>query len=442
VSAQVGPNVLTAVVTTPDGRPAPGSVATLSAPAPGETDVRIGQAIADVTGGISIPIPATPDLVARAYHSADLTLPIVLDVTVEKVVNGVTNYSRAVEALTAQLRQDAGNTHAYFVAPQPHVVGVTPISDFDPLAAATAGLQTLADKAAWAADTADPLVAQAVQATRAALAAHDISPENPVVAYDVSTVEGTMVYVTASPDSFVLNPTDVDVYEVLPLGASAPAVDTTQVFDEANAVVAQVPIVVAPQQGDGGPARGTWGKNNSNCYSVYGPTDQSDANKRYIRTVCWEIDFQNADSNKTDSFWQFELEAQGNSVHQTKMERMWVEGVPQSNHSAAMKFDGVAKPQSTNSRTEPCNTGSESLSIGSGEPVNVGYTWTWDKISCETYGPKIYSDQGHYATVWTGNPKVNSGEVRYVKFAMPVRTKTKDGGPVWSLLTGQATRTN
>jgi hypothetical protein len=42
-SAQVGPNVLTAVVTTPDGTRAPGAVATLSRPIAGQADLRIGQ---------------------------------------------------------------------------------------------------------------------------------------------------------------------------------------------------------------------------------------------------------------------------------------------------------------------------------------------------------------------------------------------------------------
>lgn len=440
-SAVTSARVLTAVIRMPDGRSASGAVATLSTPIPGDTDLLIGRAVADASGGISITIPTTPQLLARTFRSiVATTLPLVLDVTVEKVVDDVTYYYRAVEALAAELAGTVTlGTQAYFVAPGPHVVGVVPVNRLDPVAAATAGLQTLADNAQWAADTADAEVALAIETVQAALVAHDISPENPVVAYNVNTAAGTMLYVTTAPGSIVLNPVDVDVWEVLPLGATAPVVDTTQAADEAAGVLALLPPVAAPAQDGEGAARGKWGKNNSDCYGVSGPANQSDANKRYIRTVCWEIDFQNADSNKTDSFWQFELEAQGNSLNGTKMQRMWVEGMPQANHTAPMKFDGVPVPQSTYSPSESCNTGHETFSLKSGEPVEVGWEWTWDRVSCETYGPKIYSDQGHYASIWTGNPDVSAGTVRYVKLAMPVRSKTKDGGLAWSLLTGQET---
>jgi hypothetical protein len=441
VAAVTPPNVLTAVVHMPDGTRAAGAVATLSTPIAGSADLPIGTSVADASGGISITIPTTPELLARAHRSIVMTtLPLVLDVTVEKVLDDVTYYYRAVEALAAGLVGTAmTGMQAYFVAPAPHVVDLIRADQIDPLAAATAGLQTLADMAQWVADTSTAEAALVVQALQSALVAHDISPDNPVVAYDVNTAEGTMIYATTAPGSIVLNPVDADVWEVLPLGATAPAVDTTQAADEVAGVLALLPPIAEPAQGGEDAARGTWGKNNSDCYTVYGPKDQSDANKRYLRTVCWEIDFQNADSNKTDSFWQFELEANGNSLHGTKMQRMWVEGVPQANHTAPMTFDGISVPQSTDERRDPCNTSHTSFSLKSGEPLEIGSEWTWDKVSCETYGPKLYADEGHYATIWTGNPDVPSETVRYVKLAMPVRTKTKDGGVVWSLLTGQAT---
>jgi hypothetical protein len=310
VSAALASNMLIAAIALPDGSPAAGAVAVLSSPVAGRPDLPVGTSVADGAGRIRILLGSTPDLLARAQRTVvATTIPLVLDVTVQKVVDDVTYYYRAVEGLVAEVTNTAMT--AFIAAPAPHVVHLVPVDKIDPIAAATAGLQTLADNARWVVDTSNAEAAIVVQTLQSALAAHDISADNPVVAYNVNTAEGTMLYATTAPGSIVVSPVDADVWEVLPLGATAPAADTTQAADEAAGVLGLLPPVAEPAQGGEGAARGTWGKNNSDCYSVYGPTDQSDANKRYIRTVCWEIDFQNADSNKTDSFWQFELEAQG-----------------------------------------------------------------------------------------------------------------------------------
>lgn len=60
-------------------------------------------------------------------------------------------------------------------------------------------------------------------------------------------------------------------------------------------------------------------------------------------------------------------------------------------------------------------------------------------MTCETYRPKMYDDEGHWATIWEGNPSVNQKDSRHVLFTMPV--KTAEGAlPAWVRLNGQHTR--
>lgn len=432
--ADAGRNVVRAALSFPDLTPAAGAVATLSAPDPTQP-VAVGTATADAAGTVSITVPPTAELVARARESADLTLALVLDAEAERSSAGGTDYYRSVETLTVQL-VDAP-TGAFFLDAVAHSTVLDSVNDFDALAAATAGLRTLAEETSWIADTSEPLVAQAIAEFDKARSDHDLSTDNPVVAYNVATSEGTMVYVTDTPQSLVLDPVDVNVFEVVPIGASAPAQDTTQIYDETKPVFDALRPIASPAQSEDGPPRGQWGKNNSDCFNVTGPKE----NPRYMRNVCWEIDFQNGDSNKTDSFWQYELDAQGTSINGYEMGRLWVEAKPNAGHTAPMQFDGLAVPESTNERAEPCNTKTETFTMQSGEPVQVGWSWPWDKVTCETYGPKIYSDPAHYASIWEPPGRIKAGVARVVKMGMPLRSKTKDGGIWFTNLTGQWTYT-
>jgi hypothetical protein len=137
------------------------------------------------------------------------------------------------------------------------------------------------------------------------------------------------------------------------------------------------------------------------------------------------------------TFWQMEMDSQGSGASYRKMARMWVETRPYYGNDTARQYDDrIGQPSATTSGGD-CTSRTAGVSAASGDPVNVGVTYSWTHTDCEMYGPVMYDDAGHYAATWHGNPEVDSDVVRNVVMVKPVYTYTREGNPLWTMLDGQ-----
>ena len=225
--------------------------------------------------------------------------------------------------------------------------------------------------------------------------------------YVVPEADGPTAYVTRSPGRFETTRAG-DVYKVVPTAEALPirlgGIDTT------------VPV-------SGG---ASWALNNEDCFRV--------AMESIARWVCWEIDEQHGDSDAGRHYWQFTQEATGSSERSWKMKRIWVEGKPHEN-SAPMKFDGIPVPKESSKKAENCDNVSDTISVSGGMPVSVGFSRTWNRVTCERYKVKDYNDHGHWATIWEGKP-VGKDDARHVIFTMPIST-VEGQLPMWHPWSGQ-----
>lgn len=174
----------------------------------------------------------------------------------------------------------------------------------------------------------------------------------------------------------------------------------------------------------------TWSTRNKDCYNV--------ASEAFSRVVCWRIDGQDKDSDSNRNFWQFHIDASGKSVGYRSMNRMWMEARPSPQGATNQAWDALPKPSAQYGGSEGCSTSGDTFTIASGAPVQVGFGWYWERTSCENYYPKSYGDDGHWASVWEGNPNVKPEVHRAVMLKVPVKTPP-DKGVMWELLTGQRT---
>jgi hypothetical protein len=179
-----------------------------------------------------------------------------------------------------------------------------------------------------------------------------------------------------------------------------------------------------------------WNRNNENCYFA-------SANAWY-RQVCWRIDNQINDDTSDKTYWQFNLEASSYPLQKRGMYHVWVEGAPQSG-AAAQRSDGIPKPNQELGGESGCASGTESISLSGGKPVQLGYSYSFSVTKCETYTPRGYGDEGHWSNKWHFNPDRDDNGVGYgdsdthmrnVAFTMGIKTNATDGGPVWNLYTG------
>ena len=157
----------------------------------------------------------------------------------------------------------------------------------------------------------------------------------------------------------------------------------------------------------------------------------------YQRIVCWRIELQYENNDPARGFWQLHTDVSGISQDGRFMSRMWVEAAPDHNTSD-QGWDALPLPSADFGGSEGCMTNGEQFSVASGGPVQVGYAWYWERTACEMYKSKSYDDQGHWASIWEGNPKVASQTRRAIMLKVPVKTSA-DKGVWWDLLTGQYT---
>ena len=214
----------------------------------------------------------------------------------------------------------------------------------------------------------------------------------------------------------------------------------TEVVPLATAAAPNVPDTImanpnlpdgAREDHDGSGAHWTVPEGASNCFEV-----STDA---FWRNVCWRIERQEKDNDSSKNFWQFHLDASGKSIGRY-MDRMWVEARPGPRGATNQSWDRLALPSAEFGGSEGCTTQGNEFSIGSGAPVQVGFSYYWERTTCENYSPKSYEgDPGHWASIWTGNPMIEPGRHRAVMVKTPVKTPS-DKGVSWEILTGQSTR--
>ena len=253
-----------------------------------------------------------------------------------------------------------------------------------------------------------------VQMLRQALAERNID-QSGIGVFALPTTDGLTTIITRRPEEFSLRPQSGGLYELTRIESALPGADLSTPADGIRAASAN---------------GSEWVRSNADCdiYSTEG----------FARTQCFEINRQAGDTDAGRTFWQYTAEATGHSKGGRKMDRIWIERKP-AETSAAQQFDGIPEPKEARNKADNCVQETEGISIQSGAPVQIGFSKNWSRMTCETYRPKMYDDEGHWATIWEGNPTVSEKDSRHVLFTMPV--KTAEGAlPDWVRLNGQHTR--
>lgn len=252
------------------------------------------------------------------------------------------------------------------------------------------------------------------RALRKALAERNISQDG-IRVFTVTTKDGPTTLITRAPAEFSLRRLDGGIYELTRVETARPVGDPP---------MANGGLRTAATSGS------EWVRSTADC-DIY-------STKGFARTQCFEINRQAGDTDPRRTFWQYTVEATGHSKGGRKMDRMWVERKP-SAASARQEFDGIPEPKEARNKADRCVQETEGIAIGSGAPVQIGFSKSWTRMTCETYRPKMYEDEGHWATIWEGDPSVSEKDSRHVMFTMPV--KTAEGAlPAWVRLNGQHTR--
>lgn len=251
-----------------------------------------------------------------------------------------------------------------------------------------------------------------MQTLRRALAERGISDAG-IGVFALPTLDGMTTIITRTPDEFVVAAISGSLYELTRVESPDPAPPLT------------FPIGVRAMAADGP----RWSEAGGDCdiYSTEG----------FARTQCFEFVRQANDKDRGQDFYQYTAEATGHSKGGREMNKIWVERKPAPG-SAQQEFDGIPEPKEARNKAENCVQTTEGISVQSGAPVQVGLTKSWSRMTCETYRPQMYEDEGHWATIWEGNPEVGSKNMRHVMFTMPVRTP-EGGVPKWLRLNGQRT---
>lgn len=258
---------------------------------------------------------------------------------------------------------------------------------------------------------------------------------NEAVAYNVSMMGGTYTWVTLAPQYLLVreNPNEDDVYDVVGVTSGGfPALDTTDVGDAAED--ANLGVTQAKAK------RGEWRRHHGSCYAITGPTDAT--TKRFSRTVCYNVDHQELDTTKGTSYWQYHEDASGVGINGNKMYRIWVHADPYGHGTAVPHTDRQPSPNTTQYFSGPCETVTTTVKAESGAPVVVGISREWEKTTCKSawYGPVVKGDGDHAAEWETTDNPAPSDHARAVSMVLPVHAATKDGSPIWNILSGQWVR--
>lgn len=165
-----------------------------------------------------------------------------------------------------------------------------------------------------------------------------------------------------------------------------------------------------------------WEDVGSNCYDdgVEGWT---------FYTWCWGKKKRLNDGSSTKDIYAFKMTSSGNSTDGKYLDKLWVEPDPRDT-SPAMEWQGTDpfKPDQTYSTDTACLDWT--LTIGGG-PVPAAFSVGGRVCDTESFGPKLYAEDGHHAGVWNDSNCVAAGTVRKVSSLVLVRVN-QGKVPLWS----------
>ncbi|HWL34742.1 MAG TPA: hypothetical protein VNQ77_00985 [Frankiaceae bacterium] len=434
------PRILSTTVVFPTGQPAAGAEVELvtgtSDPAADGTPLTIMKAVADANGAVSFDVPATPELIDRAQHEGGRLRTVLSSTarqgTVEQAEADLSLYFKRVSTVWLTYEPQSGT----FSVPVVDVQALRPLPVFDATVIEQLGETTLAQVGTLA-DMSSPWVLHLKSRLEAEMAKRGYIANNDALAYNVNTLDGTMTWVTYSPQTIIARPVtlpgeefEYGTYEILPMTTRGiPAVDTTDAGDAVDDVALTAGADTTSKK-----ERGRWGRHDNDCFTA----GVSNSNgPRSERTVCWQIDHQVMDTTKGRSYWQYEMDASGAGVRGNKMSKLWVHSRPYFEKAASQYRDGQNIPTHTYSSTEGCDTSTDEISVESGSPIKIGAKHRWTRTTCETYSPKAYSNSGEHASIWYGNDSVKELVYRHVAMKTPVYTATSAGSPLWHAWSGQ-----
>jgi hypothetical protein len=138
---------------------------------------------------------------------------------------------------------------------------------------------------------------------------------------------------------------------------------------------------------------------------------------------CWAKKKESGDADPLKDFFQIRYTIVGASTNGDYMGKLWVEPYPLPG-STAQSFQGADPMEPTTTRT--FNTGDckeYTVGITGGVPAvaSGSFSYTWTQCKKETTGPKSYSDQGHWAGIWSASPRIPSGTYRKIAAMMNVK---------------------
>jgi hypothetical protein len=170
------------------------------------------------------------------------------------------------------------------------------------------------------------------------------------------------------------------------------------------------------------------------------PSCFDDSSYAWTKTICSQFDIQDS-SDAANYHFQFQYWAQGRAVDGYKVDKFWLEAVPDTHDTPGMQYDGAAAPtQAYDGTGSGCtsHTTTWNVTIGSGSPFAAGFGESTQVNSCEQYDPRSYSDtasHGHYAFVWYGNPAASTE--RYLKMNVALSCPKNANGVEYELWFGQ-----
>jgi hypothetical protein len=137
-------------------------------------------------------------------------------------------------------------------------------------------------------------------------------------------------------------------------------------------------------------------------------------------TWCWGKQklTKDGDSSRDNFSWRMTLS--GNATNGKHIKRLWVEPFPRSG-SPAQHWRGTDPFMPDHTVNVQTNCSTTTTSVGGGD---IPFTYSTSQQTCdqESFGPKLYTDPGHHAGIWSTNNYCNVGtsQVRKVYATMTV----------------------
>lgn len=137
-------------------------------------------------------------------------------------------------------------------------------------------------------------------------------------------------------------------------------------------------------------------------------------------TRCWGKKKLQDDGDSYRDYFSLRMTISANAIDGEWLQRTWVEPFPSAS-SAMQQWEGADpfQPDHTVSSSSDCTE--HTWTVGGGN-IPLSYSTTSSTCKSESFGPKLYSDPGHHAGIWSvsGNC-VAEGVVRKAHASVSVR---------------------